>query len=78
MCEWVSPLEWSSRPPYMVNMLRLPFEVGGPSRGRLQVRKVIFRDYRVNLVICGPTGGAVLRPRGETCATSLAGLSGSG
>jgi hypothetical protein len=27
------PLEWSSRPPYMVNGLGLPFEVGGPSSG---------------------------------------------
>jgi hypothetical protein len=28
-----SPLEWSSRTPYMVNGLGLPFEVGGPSSG---------------------------------------------
>jgi hypothetical protein len=28
-----SPLEWSSRPPYMVNGLGLPFEVSGPSSG---------------------------------------------
>jgi hypothetical protein len=29
-----------------------------PHLGQLQVRKVIFRDYRVNPTICGPTGGA--------------------
>jgi hypothetical protein len=33
MREWGSPLEWSSRLPYMVNGLGLPFEVGGPSYG---------------------------------------------
>jgi hypothetical protein len=33
MREWGSPLKWSSRPPYMVNGLGLPFEVGGPSSG---------------------------------------------
>jgi hypothetical protein len=26
-----SPLEWSSRPPYMAGGLGFPFEVGGPS-----------------------------------------------
>jgi hypothetical protein len=31
--EWGSPLEWSSRPPYMAGGLGLPFEVGGPSSG---------------------------------------------
>jgi hypothetical protein len=33
MREWGSPLEWSSRPPYMAGGLGLPFEVGGPSSG---------------------------------------------
>jgi hypothetical protein len=28
-----SPLEWSSRPPYMANGLGFPFEVNGPSSG---------------------------------------------
>jgi hypothetical protein len=28
-----SPLEWSSRPPYMAGGLGFPFEVGGPSSG---------------------------------------------
>jgi hypothetical protein len=28
-----SPLEWSSRPPYMADRLGFPFEVGGPSSG---------------------------------------------
>jgi hypothetical protein len=28
-----SPLEWSSRPPYMDSGLGLPFEVGGPLTG---------------------------------------------
>jgi hypothetical protein len=28
-----SPLEWSSRMPYMASGLGLPFEVGGPSSG---------------------------------------------
>jgi hypothetical protein len=31
MREWRSPLEWSSRPPYMASGLGLPFEVGRPS-----------------------------------------------
>jgi hypothetical protein len=31
MREWGSPLEWSSRSPYMASELGLPFEVGGPS-----------------------------------------------
>jgi hypothetical protein len=58
----------------MDSELGLPFEVGGPSLGRLQVRKVIFHDYRVNPAICEPIGSAVPRPRGEACATSPAGL----
>jgi hypothetical protein len=33
MREWGSPLEWSSRPPYMFNGLGLPFKVNGPSSG---------------------------------------------
>jgi hypothetical protein len=33
MREWGSPLEWSSRPPYMASRPRLPFEVGGSSSG---------------------------------------------
>jgi hypothetical protein len=28
-----SPLEWSSRPPYMASGLGFPFEVNGPSSG---------------------------------------------
>jgi hypothetical protein len=28
-----SPLEWSSRPPYVAGSLGFPFEVGGPSSG---------------------------------------------
>jgi hypothetical protein len=28
-----SPLEWSSRPPYVAGGLGFPFEVGGPSSG---------------------------------------------
>jgi hypothetical protein len=35
MCAWESALEWSSRRPYMVNRLGLPFEVGGPSLGSI-------------------------------------------
>jgi hypothetical protein len=34
-CEWGTPLEWSSRPPYMANGLRLPFKVGEPSSGSI-------------------------------------------
>jgi hypothetical protein len=30
-----SPLEWSSRPPYMADGLGFPFEVGGPSSGSI-------------------------------------------
>jgi hypothetical protein len=33
--EWGSPLEWSSRPPYKVSGLGLPFKVGGPSSGSI-------------------------------------------
>jgi hypothetical protein len=33
MREWGTPIEWSSRLPYMVNRLGIPFEVGGPSLG---------------------------------------------
>jgi hypothetical protein len=33
MREWGSPLEWSSRPPYMAGGLGFPFDVGGPSSG---------------------------------------------
>jgi hypothetical protein len=33
--EWGSPLEWRSRPPYMVGGLGIPFEVGGPSSGSI-------------------------------------------
>jgi hypothetical protein len=33
MSEKGSPLEWSSRPPYMASGLGFPFEVGGPSSG---------------------------------------------
>jgi hypothetical protein len=33
MHEWGSPLEWSSRTPYMASGLGFPFEDGGPSSG---------------------------------------------
>jgi hypothetical protein len=36
-----------------------------PHRGRLQVRKASFRDYREDSVILGPTGGAAPRSRGK-------------
>jgi hypothetical protein len=58
----------------MASGLGLPFEVGGPSLGWLQVRKVIFCDYRVNPRICGPIVSAVPWPRGEACTTSPTGL----
>jgi hypothetical protein len=51
------------RPPYMASGLGFPFEVGGPHRGRLQIRKVSFRDYREDPAIFGPTGGAAPRSR---------------
>jgi hypothetical protein len=35
MREWGSPLEWSSKPPYMACGIGLPFEVGGPSSGSI-------------------------------------------
>jgi hypothetical protein len=35
MREWGSPLEWSSRSPYMASGLGFPFEVGGPSSGSI-------------------------------------------
>jgi hypothetical protein len=37
MREWGTLLEWSSRPPFMVDRLGLPFEVGGPSSGSVTV-----------------------------------------
>jgi hypothetical protein len=49
-----------------------------PRRGRLQVRKVSFCDYREDLAILGPIGGATPRSRREACATSPAGLPESG
>jgi hypothetical protein len=58
----------------MASGLGLPFKVGGPSWGRLQIRKVIFHDYKQEPTILGPTGGAALRSRGEACATSPPGL----
>jgi hypothetical protein len=73
-CELGSPLEWSSRPPYMASELGLPFKVDGPSSGRLQIRKGSFRDYREDPAIHGPTGGAEPRSRQESCATSQEGL----
>jgi hypothetical protein len=33
--EWGSPLEWSSRPPYLVSGLGLPSMVRGPSSGSI-------------------------------------------
>jgi hypothetical protein len=36
---WGSPLEWSSRPPYMASRLGLPFKVGGPSSGSITDQK---------------------------------------
>jgi hypothetical protein len=39
-----------------------------PHRGRLQVRKVSFRDYREDPAILGPTGGVAPRSRGEKLA----------
>jgi hypothetical protein len=76
--EWGSPLKWSSKPPYMASELGLPFEVMDPHQGWLQISKVIFRDYWTDPAIYEPVGGAAPRPRGEACATSLAGLPGSG
>jgi hypothetical protein len=32
-----SPLEWSSRPPYMAGGLGFPFKVGGPSVGSVTI-----------------------------------------
>jgi hypothetical protein len=49
-----------------------------PHRGRLQIRKAFFRDYRGDPAILGPTGGTAPRSRGETCSTSPAGLPESG
>jgi hypothetical protein len=46
-----SPLEWSSRPPYMAGGLGFPFGV------RYRFRKVSFRDYREDPAILGPTDG---------------------
>jgi hypothetical protein len=63
MREWGSPLEWSSRPPYMVNGLGLHSRSMDPHRHRLQIRKAILCDYRVNPAIRGSTGGAKPRPR---------------
>jgi hypothetical protein len=54
-----SPLEWSSRPPYMAGGLGFPFEVGGPSLGLVTYfGKVAFHNYRVDPAILGSTGGA--------------------
>jgi hypothetical protein len=74
MREWGSPLEWSS------SRLIWPAGEGFHSRsvdphwGQLQIRKVSFRDYRKDPAILRPTGGAAPWSRGETCATSPAGL----
>jgi hypothetical protein len=57
-CGKVTPLEWSSRPPYMAGGLGFPFEVGGPSSGSVtDFRKVTFRNYREDPAILGFTGG---------------------
>jgi hypothetical protein len=54
-----SPLEWSSRPPYMAGGLGFPFEVAGPSsRSVTDFRKVAFCNYREDPMILGSTGGA--------------------
>jgi hypothetical protein len=54
-----SPLEWSSRPPYMAGGLGFPFEVGGPSSGSVtNFRKAACRYYREDPAILGSTGGA--------------------
>jgi hypothetical protein len=59
LCGRRSPLEWSSRPPYMAGGLGFPFEVCGPSsRSVIDFRKVAFRHYREDPVILGSTGGA--------------------
>jgi hypothetical protein len=78
MREWGSPLEWSSRSSYIVNGLGLPSRSVDPHRGRLQFRKVFYRDYKVNPAICGPTGVVEPRPREESYATSPADPLGSG
>jgi hypothetical protein len=57
--ERFSPLEWSSRPPYIAGGLGFPFEVGGPSsRSVTNFRKVSFRNYREDPAILESTGGA--------------------
>jgi hypothetical protein len=78
MRELGSPHEWSSRPPYMVSGLGFHSRSVDPHRGRLQVRKVSFCDYREDPAILGPTGSAAPRYRGKTCTTSSAGLPESG
>jgi hypothetical protein len=56
-----SPLEWSSKPPYMAGGLGFPFEVGGPSSGSVTYfGKVAFRNYREDPAILGSTGGAAV------------------
>jgi hypothetical protein len=58
MREERSPLEWSSRSPYMAGRLGFPFEVGGPASGSVTYfRKVAFRNYREDPAIPGSTGG---------------------
>jgi hypothetical protein len=43
-----------------------------PHRGLLQIKKVIFHDYRVNFAICGPT--RCVKPQSSivSCAPSSA------
>jgi hypothetical protein len=54
-----SPLEWSSRSPYMAGGLGFPFMVGGPSSGLVtNFRKVAFRNYREDPAILESTGAA--------------------
>jgi hypothetical protein len=54
-----SPLEWSSRPPYMADELGFPFEVGGPSSGSVtDLGRSPSVIYREDPAILRPTGGA--------------------
>jgi hypothetical protein len=53
-----SPLEWSSKLPYMAGGLGFPFEVGGPSSGSVtDLGRSPSVIYREDHVILGPTGG---------------------
>jgi hypothetical protein len=57
MREERSPIEWSSRSPYMAGGLGFPFEVDGPSSGTVTYfRNIAFHNYREDPAIPGSTG----------------------